>query len=137
MLSDYPPASLLRRTKLAKFHANDDKSKMPESQREITSSNPLFYALLLGLHDTIIYLLEEGKLGVNYVDEFNRTASQASAVKGQSKVVKLLLEKAADVAITNREGKAPLNAAADSGHVDVVKLLLEAGADVAVASKNG
>lgn len=53
------------------FDANDDKSEMPESQREITSSSPLFYASILGLRDTIIYLLKEAKLGVNHVDEFN------------------------------------------------------------------
>jgi ankyrin repeat protein len=112
------------------FDTNDDKSKMPESQRGITSTNPLFYASLLGLRDTIIYLLEKAKLGVNNIDGFNRTALQAAALKGQTLIVKLLLEKGADVTIANREGWTPLNSASFSGHVKVVKLLLEKGADV-------
>jgi ankyrin repeat protein len=93
---------------------------MPESQREITSSNPLFYASLLGLQDTVVYLLEETNSGLNHVDEFSRTALQAAALKGQSKVVKLLLEKGADVAIANRERWTPLNSASNNGHVEAV-----------------
>jgi ankyrin repeat protein len=119
------------------FDANDDKSKMPESQREITSTNPLFYASLLGLRDTVIYLLEEAKLCVNYVDGFNRAALQAAALKGQTLIVKLLLEKGADVTIANREGWTPLNSASANGHVNIVPLLLEKGADVAVADNEG
>jgi ankyrin repeat protein len=119
------------------FDANDDKSKMPESQREITSTNPLFYASLLGLRDTVIYLLEETKLGVNHVDGFNRTAIQAAALGGQTLIVRLLLENGADATVANKEGWTPLNSASDSGHVDVVKLLLEKGADVAVATNLG
>jgi len=119
------------------FDANDDKSKMPESQRAITSTNPLFYASLLGLRDTVIYLLEEEKVGVNQVDEFKRTAVQAAALKGQTSIVKLLLEKGADVTVGNREGWTPLNSASDSGHVEVVKLLLEKGADITVATERG
>jgi ankyrin repeat protein len=119
------------------FDANDDKSKMSKSQGEITSSNPLFYASLLGLRDTVIYLLEEAKLSVNYADEFKRTALQAAASKGQTSIVKLLLDKGADVTVANKEGWTPLNSASDSGHVDIVKLLLDNGADVTVTSENG
>jgi ankyrin repeat protein len=119
------------------FDANDDKSKMPESQREITSPNPLFYASLLGLRDTVVYLLEETNLGANQVDQLDRTALQAAALKGQTKVVKLLLENAANVNIANREGWTPLNSASYSGHVDVVKLLLENGADMTIATLHG
>lgn len=115
------------------FDANNNKSEMPESQRGITSTDPLFYASFLGLRDTVIYLLEEAKLDVNHVDKFNRTALQAAALKGQTLIVKLLLQKGADVAVANEEGWTPLNSASDSGHVDVVKLLLGKGADVTVA----
>ncbi|KAG9228536.1 ankyrin [Amylocarpus encephaloides] len=106
------------------FDTNDDKSKMPESQREITSTNRLFYASLLGLRDTIIYLLDEEKIDVNHVDD-------------QALIVKLLLKKGADVTVANREGWTPLNSASYSGHVDVVKLLLEKGADMTVTSQSG
>jgi ankyrin repeat protein len=56
---------------------------------------------------------------------------------GHVDVVKLLLEKGADMAVANQGGWTPLNSASNNGHVDVVKLLLEAGADVAVASNDG
>ncbi|KAH6676757.1 hypothetical protein B0J14DRAFT_360351 [Halenospora varia] len=119
------------------FDANNDKSKMPESQREITSTNPLFYASFLGLRDTVTYLLEKTKLGVNYVDGFNRTALQAAALTGQTLIVKVLLKKGADVTVANNEGWTPLNLASNSGHIDVVRLLLEKGADVTAATQNG
>jgi hypothetical protein len=119
------------------FDANDDKSKMLESQKEITSANPLFYASLLGLRETVIYLLEEEQLGVNHVDGFNRTALQAAALKGQTLIVELLLGKEADVTVANKEGRTPLNLASINGHIDVVKVLLEKGADVTIATDEG
>jgi len=119
------------------FDTNYNKSKMPESQREITSTNPLFYASLLGLRDTVIYLLEEAKLGVNDVDDFNRTALQAAALNGQTLIAKLLLERGADVTVATQDGWTPLNSASDSGYIGVVKLLLEKGADVTVETNKG
>jgi len=119
------------------FDANDDKSMMPVSQRAITSTNPLFYAALLGLRDTLIYLLEEAKQDVNQVDESKRTALQAAALKGRTFVVKLLLEKGADITVGNEEGWTPLNLAASSGHLEIVKLLLQNGADISVSTAKG
>jgi ankyrin repeat protein len=119
------------------FDGNDDKSMMPVSQRTMTSTNPLFYASLLGLRDTLIYLLEEAKQDVNQVDEFKRTALQAAALKGRTFVVELLLEKGADITVGNEEGWTPLNLAAWSGHLEIVKLLLQNGADIAVSTAKG
>jgi hypothetical protein len=119
------------------FDANDDKSEMPISQKDITSSSLLFYVSLLGLRDTIIYLLEAAKLDVNHVDEFNRTALQAASLKGRTLVLKLLLENGAHVTVANNEGWTPLMWASFGGHVDAVNLLLEKGADVTVGSNNG
>ncbi|RDW85385.1 hypothetical protein BP5796_03710 [Coleophoma crateriformis] len=119
------------------FDANNNKSNIPEYQRGYTSTNILFYAALLGLRDTITYLLEEKGLDVNYVDEFQRTAIQAAAAKGQTLIVKLILAKDGDVTVPNIEGWTPLNLASDNGHVDIVKLVLEKGADVTKASNKG
>jgi ankyrin repeat protein len=110
---------------------------MPESQREITSTNPLFYASLLGLRGTIIYLLEKGQLRMNYTNEFNRTALQAAALKGRTLIVKLLLEKGADVTVVNREGLAPLSLASWNRHIEIIEMLLKNKADIVVATKKG
>ena len=118
------------------FDANEDRSKLPESQRKITSTNPLFYPSLLGLRDTVIYLLEEKDLAVNYTDEFGRTALQAAALRGQSSIVKLLLKKRANVAAASKDGLTPLYLASTNGHIEVVKLLLEQGADMTIAVPN-
>jgi predicted Fe-Mo cluster-binding NifX family protein len=52
-------------------------------------------------------------------------------------VVKLLLEKGADVTVVNNRGGTPLISASYNGHIDMVKLLLERGADVTVADNVG
>lgn len=61
----------------------------------------------------------------------------AAANSGHLEVVKLLLEKGADVAVSSDNRTTPLIAAANIGHLEVVKLLLEKGADMAVANSNG
>ena len=58
-----------------------------------------------------------------------------AAEKGHEAVVKLLLEKGADVESKDKYGRTPLWRAAAHGHEAVVKLLLEKGADV--ESKDG
>jgi ankyrin repeat protein len=61
----------------------------------------------------------------------------SAADNGHLEVVKLLLEKVADITVANHNGWTPLNSAADSGHLEVVKLLVEKGADITVANHNG
>ena len=66
-------------------------------------------------------------------DEAGRMSLYLAARKGHIEVLKLLLDKGADISVANADGWTPLNAAASSGHLEVVKLLLDQGADISVA----
>ncbi|KAF6810076.1 ankyrin repeat protein, partial [Colletotrichum plurivorum] len=59
------------------------------------------------------------------------------SIGGHFEVVKVLLEKGADVSVADNHGFTPLFAASNGGHFEVVKVLLEKGADVSVADNNG
>ncbi|KAH7205171.1 uncharacterized protein BKA55DRAFT_530783 [Fusarium redolens] len=56
---------------------------------------------------------------------------------GYVEVVKMLLEKGADIITANNYRVIPLNAASSGSHVEVVKILLEKGANVIIANNNG
>jgi ankyrin repeat protein len=58
-------------------------------------------------------------------------------MKGHEAVVRLLLEKGADIDRTTGSGRTALHLAAMSGHLAVVRLLLEKGADVDGTTSNG
>jgi hypothetical protein len=51
-------------------------------------------------------------------------------------IVKLLLDKGADVNLTDKYGNTPLHLAASDGHIEIVKLLLEKGSDVNSKRRN-
>ena len=54
---------------------------------------------------------------------------------GHVEIVKLLLDKEADVNVADKEEWTPLHVASENGHVEVVKLLLDKEADVNAADK--
>jgi ankyrin repeat protein len=56
---------------------------------------------------------------------------------GHIEVVRLLLDRGADITAANFHGSTPLYCASWGGHVQVVRLLLDQGADVTVANKYG
>jgi ankyrin repeat protein len=68
----------------------------------------------------------------------DRTPLWWAAGRGDEAVVKLLLEKEADVESKDAEyGQTPLSCAAENGHEAVIKLLLERKADLECKSNNG
>jgi len=60
-----------------------------------------------------------------------------AAKKGQTALVRSLLEHKAPIEARNRDGRTPLMLAAEHGHADTVALLLSRGADPAARDKQG
>ena len=63
-------------------------------------------------------------------DTYGQTPLGLAAGQGHEAVVKLLLEKGAELESKDSEGWTPLSWAAEKGHEAVVKLLLENGAEL-------
>lgn len=98
-------------------------------------------------HTDLTRATEEGDLGavqelldaVGDVDErgrLKRTPLMWAAAKGHTEILRLLLERGADLEADNK-GKTALMLAAQSGAIECVDLLLDAGADPGRATKAG
>ena len=93
-------------------------------------TNPLYYASLLGMFETIKYLLGCG-VDINIIGGPLATPLQAAANAGHTDSVRLLLDHGADIDLmdlTYGFGNA-LQAAAAHGHEDIVNMLLDHGAN--------
>jgi ankyrin repeat protein len=66
-----------------------------------------------------------------------RTLLMCAATFGRVECMRLLLEKSADVAVTDNDGRMALPKAASFGHPQCVQLLLEANADVDQVDEDG
>ena len=92
--------------------------------------NPLYYASLLGMNETIKYLLDCG-IDINITGGIFATPLQAAASSGHTDSVRLLLDRGAEVDLLNLKSGfgIALQAAAARGHEDVVNMLLDRGAN--------
>ena len=63
-------------------------------------------------------------------DAHGETALTVASEEGDPKVVKLLLDKGANINAQQNDGHTALMAAIRAGHIESVKLLLSRGADV-------
>jgi len=98
-----------------------------EFPRQMTG---LHLAAYFGLEEVVNVVLSSRR-NLDLTDSYGRTPLSYAAENGHEAVVKLLLEKGADVESKDRKyGQTPLSWAAEKGHEAVVKLLLEKGADV-------
>jgi ankyrin repeat protein len=98
----------------------------------------LHIAANFGLASIVSSLLTSEGVDVDSKDDkYGRAPLSWAADNGYEAVVKLLLEKGADVESKSNNGRTPLSWAAKNGHEAVVKLLLEKGADVGSQSIYG
>lgn len=70
-------------------------------------------------------------------DRNDRTPLHEACLAKNPEIVKLLLEKGADVKAEDKNGRTPLHEACSTGNLDVVKLLLQNSADINIQDKNG
>ncbi|KAJ0315930.1 hypothetical protein Brms1b_005767 [Colletotrichum noveboracense] len=75
---------------------------------------------------SVMKLLEEGGIDLEYKDETGRTALSLAAEKGKGKVVRRLIELGAVINSKDQTGRTPLPWAAAKGHLEIVRHLLEA-----------
>lgn len=100
----------------------------------------LVHAIRAGNLQEIQAALDAGvhiNTNISYSDEFPRATPLHIASRfGTPEVVKLLLEKGADVN-AHRDGWTPLHEAASRGKSEIVLLLLQYGADSSIRNKQG
>lgn len=102
-----------------------------------TQSAELLQAAMDGDLKTVQMLLADG-VDINIkITADGGNALLIASYYGHTDIVKLLLEREADVNVKNTDGVSALRMASQEGHTDIVKLLLERGADVNIKSTNG
>ena len=100
------------------------------SQRVPRQMTGAHLAAYFGLTGVIMALLKNIH-DLDVKDTYDRTPLSWAAIYGHEAVVKLLLEKGAQLeSKDNKYGQTPLSWAAETGHEAVVKLLLEKGAQL-------
>ena len=108
-----------------------DSAKLDSKDTQF-GRTPLSWAAMYGHMGIVKLLLETGKVDVDSKDNQGHTPLSWASRRwgGHEAVVKLLLEKGADVHLRAEYRQTPLSLAAEQGHEAVAKLLLEKGADV-------
>lgn len=94
----------------------------------------LYHAVSGGRTDTAIFLLGRG------IDMHGTGAAEAlirAAQNGQTDMVKLLLDRGANIDAKDNHGYTAMIEAASTGHIDTLKFLLERGANIEVRSASG
>ncbi len=96
--------------------------------------NPLFLALSESSFKAANALLSSPDTQVDVRNSVDETPLMMAALRGQLALVRLLIEKGADV---NKTGWTPLHYAATGGHTEIITLLLENHAYIDAESPNG
>eukprot|EP00903_Cladosiphon_okamuranus_P012099 g11354.t1 len=84
-----------------------------------------------------IELLSRGSIDVNQLNEGGWTPLIVAAMRGSSRVARILLDRGADVSITEDRGNTALHLCSANGHLSVAVDLMKAGADLEVKASDG
>lgn len=104
-------------------------------QRPRGPTNYLHAAAAAGSFETAAAGLASGALDINQADAKGWTALMIASRQGHSRIVRMFLDKGAEVLITEDRGYTALHQSAIAGHRAVTKMLVEAGAPLEVSTK--
>jgi hypothetical protein len=96
----------------------------------VPTVNSLHIAAFTGHEQEVEYLLEDDPSIVNMADSTSTYPIMWASLNGHREVVRMLLEKGADVNAQGGDHSNALGAACSEGHDKIVQMLLERGADV-------
>lgn len=112
-----------------------DKGAHIDAHKGSKQCTPIFLAVTNGHSSTVELLLERG--AHHDLDVGGWTPLHAASQQGSVEVVRLLLQKGADLRTTVETGWQPLHFASAQGHHDVVELLVDEGADLDAVTDSG
>ncbi|GHS93191.1 hypothetical protein AGMMS49949_06200 [Alphaproteobacteria bacterium] len=130
---------LVRNSKLFNAIQNGDLEAVQQllnegadiNAKDNSDQTPLFIAVSKKETEIIKLLLDTKGIAVNAKNqEAERTSLHVAARDGFYDIVKLLVEKEADVQAGDKHRSTPLHYAASNGKIDVVEFLVESGAKV-------
>lgn len=101
------------------------------------NATDIMTAIDSGYVDQVRDILQNNPDLLNLKDDDAFTPLNRASYKGQTEIVRLLLEKGADAAIGDNENSQPIHNAAVAGHVNVLEILLESGVDIDTRDANG
>lgn len=106
-------------------------TQIPHPQRQWPRGpiNELHYAARKGSIERVLFLLSSGSIDINQGTPEGVTPLTIAALNGFSRIVRVLLDKGANVSITDAKGSTALHHCAGGGHSEVVGVLIEAGAN--------
>ena len=117
-----------RHTSMLEGEIPDENSTADTSS--ISAGDGIWNAASVGNIEIVKQHLEKG-VDIDAVDSVaGITPLSWAVIRGQSKVVELLVQHGADVNAKNNDGGTSLHAAAFLGRVEIVKLLVQHGADI-------
>ena len=98
---------------------------------------PLFLASAAGNYGMVCLLIFVGRANIDCVTDKGDTPFSMASSCGHLAIVRLLIDRGADVNRTYDDGATALHLACQDGHTEVVGLLIDRGADINAATAAG